>query len=130
MAHGRRGAASTNSDIDIWLYYEPGRRPEFDELYEAIVRLDDRGAPDGHGRHGEWGPWINGGVWLRIGGHKTDILLRDLRRVEQVLFAVERRYLTNEKGGVAIADRFPTALTRYADRVAASSPGCPAPRRT
>lgn len=188
----------------------------------AIASLDDRGAPDGHGRYGEWGPWINGGVWPRIDGYKTDILLRDLRRVEQVLrdgatgvvaihyqpghphgfstaiyagevyhaaavhdpagilaalrplvdpypeplttalirtfrweagfaldtaasaarrgdaayvcgcafraiaclnqvlFAAERRYLTNEKGAVAIADQFPIAPKRYAERVAAA----------
>lgn len=31
-----RGTASTDSDIDIELYYEPDRRPDADELYDAI----------------------------------------------------------------------------------------------
>lgn len=80
-----RRTVSPDSDIDIGLYNEPDRGPDFDELYVAIVRLDDRGAPDGHGRYGDRGPWIDGGVGLRIDGRKTDLLLRDLRRVEHVL---------------------------------------------
>ena len=217
-----RGTASADSDIDVGLYYHPDRRPDFDELYAAITALDDRGAPDGFGRYGEWGPWINGGVWLRSAGQRMDILLRDVQRVEsvlrdcrhgiveihyqvghphgfstaiyaaevhhnvgfhdpdgtlaalraltdpypeplahaiirsfgweagfaldtagsaarrgdaayvcgcafravacltQVLFAAERRYLANEKGSVAVADRFPGAPAEYAKRVTAA----------
>jgi predicted nucleotidyltransferase len=80
-----RGTASGDSDIDVGLYYDPGRRPDFDELYAAVARLDDRGEPDGYGRYGEWGPWINGGVWLQTAGKRVDILLRDVQRVRTVL---------------------------------------------
>ncbi|WP_245767921.1 DUF4037 domain-containing protein [Stigmatella erecta] len=34
---------------------------------------------------GEWGPWINGGGWLTIGGAKVDLLYRDLGRVREVI---------------------------------------------
>uniref|UniRef100_UPI003F683C15 hypothetical protein n=1 Tax=Acinetobacter baumannii TaxID=470 RepID=UPI003F683C15 len=34
---------------------------------------------------GEWGPWINGGSWLSIGGRKVDLLYRDLGRVRAVI---------------------------------------------
>lgn len=45
---------------------------------------------------------------------------RAIACLNPVLFAAERRYLTNEKGAVAIADGFPTAPARYAERVAAA----------
>ena len=217
-----RGTAYEDSDVDIGLYYEPARRPDFDELYAAAAELDDRGVPDGYGSYGEWGPWVNGGLWLQVAGKRMDILLRDTARVRrvlqecadgevdvfyqvghphgfcsasyagevhhnvgffdpggtlaalreltepypeplgraitrrfaweagftldsagsaarrgdaayvsgcafrviacltQVVFAAERRYLTNEKGSVALADRFSSAPPGYGDRVAAA----------
>lgn len=33
---------------------------------------------------GEWGPWVNGGAWLRVDGVAVDWILRDLDRVERV----------------------------------------------
>ncbi len=80
-----RGTASPNSDIDVGLYYDPAGRPDFDTLLAAITELDDRHAPDGFGRYGEWGPWINGGVWLRMADTEVDVLLRDVAKTRQVL---------------------------------------------
>lgn len=80
-----RGTASANSDVDIGLYYDPAVRPDFDVLLAAVTELDDRRAPDGFGRYGEWGPWINGGVWLRMAETKVDVLLRDVDRTRRVL---------------------------------------------
>lgn len=80
-----RGTASPNSDIDVGLYYDPTDRVDFDTLLSAMADLDDRGAVDGFGRYGEWGPWINGGVWLRMADTKVDILLRDVAKTRQVL---------------------------------------------
>ncbi|SDF37939.1 protein of unknown function [Lentzea fradiae] len=215
-----RGTAKPDSDVDVGLYYDPATRPDFDVLLAAVTELDDRRAPDGFGRYGEWGPWINGGVWLRMAETKVDVLLRDTGRTRrvlrdcaaghvdihyqaghphgfstaiyagevfqnvpfhdphgvlaelrtlvdpypeplrtavverfgweagfslstaksaagrgdvayvtgcvfravscltQVVFAAERRYLTNEKGSVALADGFGAAPERYAERVA------------
>ncbi|MFJ8040293.1 nucleotidyltransferase domain-containing protein [Kitasatospora sp. NPDC096147] len=80
-----RGAARPDSDLDIGLYYDPAAAPEFEQVLAAAAELDDRGEPAGYGGYGEWGPWINGGVWLRVDGLKTDILLRDHGRVERVV---------------------------------------------
>ena len=33
---------------------------------------------------GGWGPWVNGGAWLRIDGVAVDWILRDLDRVERI----------------------------------------------
>jgi predicted nucleotidyltransferase len=80
-----RGMASPDSDIDVAVYYRPETRPDFDSLLRVATTLDDNNAPKGFGRYGEWGPWINGGIWLRVDGTKTDILLRDITRVTGVL---------------------------------------------
>ena len=80
-----RGTAQADSDIDVGLYYDPTTRPDFQLVLAAAADLDDRGKPAGHGTYGEWGPWINGGVWLTVDGYKTDILLRDHVRVEEVV---------------------------------------------
>ncbi|MGW2397730.1 nucleotidyltransferase domain-containing protein [Kitasatospora sp. NPDC001664] len=80
-----RGAARPDSDLDIGLYYDPDAAPEFGQVLAAAAELDDGGAPAGHGGYGEWGPWINGGVWLTADGLKTDVLLRDHARVERVV---------------------------------------------
>lgn len=34
---------------------------------------------------GGWGPWVNGGGWLTVGGQPVDILYRDCARVERVI---------------------------------------------
>lgn len=80
-----RGTATETSDIDVGLYYRRDTRPDFDDLLRIARELDDRHSPDGHGNYGEWGPWINGGVWLHVDGFKVDILLRDADRVRDVL---------------------------------------------
>ncbi len=69
---------------------------------------------------GDWGPWIVGGAWLTVGGRKVDLLyrcadavsdvIRALSCVVQVLFALNRRYLVNEKGALEGAAGFPIAL--------------------
>jgi predicted nucleotidyltransferase len=79
------GTAHDDSDIDLGLFYSRANRPDFDAILECVSTLDDRGRPDGYGGYGEWGPWINGGVWLRVDGFKTDVLLREIERVRDVL---------------------------------------------
>jgi hypothetical protein len=80
-----RGNADSESDVDIGIYYHRDTRPSPEELHDAFSCLDDRGKPDGVGVYGEWGPWINGGAWLRVNGRKTDILLREAERVRAVV---------------------------------------------
>jgi len=82
-----RGTAVPGSDVDIGLYYRTRERPAFASLVALAQRLDDDGRPRGAGTYGEWGPWINGGVWLQVGGFATDVLLRDVDRVRDVVQA-------------------------------------------
>lgn len=79
-----RGTAGPRSDYDLGLYYEPDAPLDIASLRSAIMPLvDDPSAT--LTPIGEWGPWINGGGWLTIGGVKVDLLYRDLARVHEVI---------------------------------------------
>lgn len=78
------GSTSPEADVDIGLYYRAADRPDVDALRQAATELDDRGEPGGFAGYGEWGPWINGGGWLVVGGHKTDLLWREIELFEEV----------------------------------------------
>lgn len=75
-----RGTHRPDSDWDLGLYY----RGDLDVA--ALARLADEitGAPVEVAGPGGWGPWVNGGAWLRIDGVAVDWILRDLDRVERV----------------------------------------------
>lgn len=84
-----RGTATAASDYDIGLYYR-GRRPiDIAALGKVAASLDDRGAEAEVTplvtAIGGWGPWIDGGGWLLIGGIHVDLLYRDLDRVASAI---------------------------------------------
>lgn len=64
------GGGDAGSDWDLGLYY----RGAVD--LAALSAHGDVHAP------GAWGRIMNGGAWLRCGGHRVDVLLRDLDVVE------------------------------------------------
>jgi len=79
-----RHEAHPDSDVDLGIYYRPEDPPSVEELRRLAEELDDRHPQDAATNLGEWGPWINGGAWLWIGGQRGDWLYRDLDRVEEV----------------------------------------------
>lgn len=76
-----RGTATAASDYDIGLYYEAAQPIDVAALGRVAAALDDRGADGLVTPLGGWGPWIDGGGWLVIGGVHVDLLYRDLGRV-------------------------------------------------
>lgn len=80
-----RGTATPHSDYDIGLYYEPGTPLDIAALRAVATALDDAGPNANVTPVGGWGPWIDGGGWLTIGGVRVDLLYRDLNRVESVI---------------------------------------------
>ncbi len=76
-----RGTATAGSDYDIGLYYEAARPIDVAALDRVAATLDDRGAVGLVTSLGGWGPWIDGGGWLLVGGVHVDLLYRDLGRV-------------------------------------------------
>jgi hypothetical protein len=80
-----RGAAAPDSDVDLGLYYDPAAPPARAALNDLARELDDRHPPDAVTAFGEWGPWIDGGAWLEIGGVRVDWLFKDLVRIRRVI---------------------------------------------
>lgn len=78
------GTANKDSDIDIGIYYD---KELFDlSLFkQKAVSLDDEHQKNVITNPGEWGPWINGGGWLKIDGIAVDILFRDTQKVISVI---------------------------------------------
>jgi hypothetical protein len=74
-----RGDHTAASDVDLGLYY----RPPLDVA--ALGRLARQVAgPDAEvTAPGQWGPWVDGGGWLRIDGTAVDWIYRDLDRVRR-----------------------------------------------
>ena len=73
-----RDTADASSDIDLGLYYEPSKPFSIRALSRAAQELDDRRLPNLVTGFGEWGPGVNGGGWLIVGGRHVDLLYRDL----------------------------------------------------
>lgn len=88
------GRAHAGSDVDLGLYYDSQRPPSLAALNQLASELDDRHLAGLVTGFGEWGPWVNGGGWLEIGGYQVDWLYRDLRRVAAVIEACKLGQVT------------------------------------
>ncbi|WP_377272891.1 nucleotidyltransferase domain-containing protein [Peterkaempfera sp. SMS 1(5)a] len=71
-----RGEHRPDSDWDLGVYYRG--RPDLAALRALAGPEVEVAGPGG------WGPWVNGGAWLRVDGVAVDWILRDLDRVQQV----------------------------------------------
>jgi predicted nucleotidyltransferase len=80
-----RGTYTSTSDIDLGIYYDPNSLLDLSALGQIATRLDDAHRVDVITGIGGWGPWINGGGWLRIQGHPVDFLYRDLVKVASII---------------------------------------------
>jgi predicted nucleotidyltransferase len=80
-----RGTHTPSSDIDLGIYYDPDEPLNLNQLREVAARLDDEHRADVLIEPGGWGPWINGGGWLKVQSHPVDFLYRDLEKVTYVI---------------------------------------------
>lgn len=77
------GTQTPASDMDIGLYYRPSS--PFDlEAVRAIAQAVAVEPPTVTEFYG-WGPWVNGGAWIRTAAGKVDFLYRNLDQVEQTI---------------------------------------------
>jgi len=76
-----RDAADESSDLDLGVYYRAEAKPHLEKLRELAASLDDRHKPDEVTDFGAWGPWMNGGAWLKVGGKKVDWIWREIDHV-------------------------------------------------
>ncbi|MFE7241561.1 nucleotidyltransferase family protein [Streptomyces sp. NPDC057580] len=83
VALGGSRARSTHrpdSDWDLGVYY----RGTLDLVALTSLASQAQGSRVEVAGPGGWGPWVNGGAWLRVDGTAVDWILRDLDRVESV----------------------------------------------
>lgn len=79
------GTETAESDIDIGVYYRPEQPIDIKALEKAAEDMDDQHRSGLITAIGEWGPWINGGGWLKAGGFPLDVLFRDAAKVSGVI---------------------------------------------
>lgn len=85
-----RGTHHPLSDVDLGLYYEGAIDLE---ALAALARAT-AGPSAAVSDHGGWGPWVDGGAWLSIGGVPVDWIYRDVDRVQAGVDAALRGVTT------------------------------------
>ena len=78
-----RGRATPASDVDLGLLYDEAAPFAIDAVRAVAARVNDSPAPVVSDFY-EWGPWVNGGAWLRVRGHRVDLLYRSFEHVDRV----------------------------------------------
>jgi len=73
-----RGTHTESSDVDLGLYYRPPL--DVDALTALARELSGPGAAVT--APGAWGPWVDGGGWLRVADTPVDWIYRHLDRVD------------------------------------------------
>lgn len=91
---GSRATKTENefSDIDIGIYYN--EEIDLSTFKKIASELDDEHRKDCITNLGDWGPWINGGGWLKIDNIPVDILFRDTRKVTQCIEDCKKGIIT------------------------------------
>lgn len=80
-----RGTADERSDIDLGIYYDGANPFSVAALGAAAKELDERHSDNLVTSFGEWGPAVNGGGWLEIGGNHVDFLYREIGVVRDAI---------------------------------------------
>jgi predicted nucleotidyltransferase len=80
-----RGTHNNLSDIDLGIYYSSETDLNIEALGRFCKEIDDENREDLITGIGGWGPWINGGGWLKVQSIPVDILYRDMNKVKLVM---------------------------------------------
>ena len=84
-----RGRARPDSDLDFGIYYDEANPLDVAGI-RAVAREVSPERADSVTGLWEWGPWVNGGAWLTIGGTPVDLLYRSLDHQRTTIEAAER----------------------------------------
>jgi predicted nucleotidyltransferase len=79
-----RGQAHAGSDIDLGLLYREAAPLSIAALRAIAQQVNDSPDPVVTELY-QWGPWVNGGSWLTIGGQRVDFLYKNLDQLERVI---------------------------------------------
>jgi nucleotidyltransferase-like protein/uncharacterized protein DUF4037 len=82
------GRARRDSDIDLGVLYEDSDPFEVERVRGWAAEVNDASEPVVSDFYA-WGPWVNGGAWLTIGGQRVDLLYRSLEQLERAIADAE-----------------------------------------
>jgi hypothetical protein len=85
-ASGRAGPAS---DVDLALLYAEANPPDLTLVRAAARAVSQDGAPTVTGLY-DWGPWVNGGAWIRTPAGKVDLLYRNVDQIRRTVAEARR----------------------------------------
>jgi predicted nucleotidyltransferase len=88
-----RGTADAGADVDLGVYYRADALDLAALAAAADAASDD---PVELAVPGAWGPWVDGGAWLRVDGVAVDWILRDIERVDAVWAECRAGVVRNE----------------------------------
>jgi predicted nucleotidyltransferase len=83
-----RGRARPGSDVDLGVLYSEAAPFAIQSVRELAEAVNDAAGPVVTDFYA-WGPWVNGGAWLTVGGQRVDFVYRSLEHVERVITAAE-----------------------------------------
>ena len=83
-----RGRAQPGSDIDLGLLYSEAAPFLIQNIRELAEAVNDTPRPVVTEFYG-WGPWVNGGAWLTVGGQRVDFVYRSLEHLGRVIADAE-----------------------------------------
>jgi len=78
------GTQREDSDLDVAIYYEPETPFAIGQIRRIAATLSAGSEPVVTNFYG-WGPWVNGGAWIKTSAGKIDLIYRKLQQVKQTI---------------------------------------------
>ncbi len=80
------GMATATSDLDIGLYYFDAAPFDIERIRSIAQKYANSNYPTVTDFY-EWGPWVNGGAWIKTANGKVDLLYKNL---DQLISTIEK----------------------------------------
>jgi hypothetical protein len=74
------GMATDNSDLDIGIYYSDQSPFDPEKIKIIAEKFSGNEKPIVTGFY-EWGPWVNGGAWIKTANGKIDFLYKNIEQI-------------------------------------------------
>lgn len=83
------GMATDTSDLDIAIYYYEEKPFDIEAIKLIAGKYANVDKPTVTGFY-EWGPWVNGGAWIKTAKGKVDILYKNIDQITSTIEKVKR----------------------------------------
>lgn len=74
------GMATENSDLDVGIYYNNDKPFDLGEINRIAEKYSANDKPTVTGFY-EWGPWVNGGAWIKTAHGEVDFLYKNIDQI-------------------------------------------------